>query len=568
MNPNSQAKQEKRHFLVQHKKWGWLCTRCGNSEKSFEVLEDKPCFPLPDIEILEADAKGSKEAVTTPRPKHTRNDAELAQLEELAELQRELKHLEALGLEQQLKELEKYEQQLMEMERTEEEVLQQALAESAAEAEARDHEEQQIHVLAEAMQAKLHIDAPAEAKHAEQDLDAPAEVKQAERVLVTTAEVEPADQDLEPVLAEFLKKIWQAAEDVGASTEVKQVEQDLHALAEAKQAEQDLHEPAVAKRAEQDLKAPAEAKRAEQDLQAPAEANRAEHNLHAPAEAKRAEQDVVTPQLQVCKVLPGRSSSQHRSRSREQSAWQYSQSPGCFTLVSEHVVISGLSLYIVIPCSPGPDMMDTLVIPEPDTLVIPEPEVGHDAVAALQYSRTLKMPIDVEEEPRPKDEAMPPEAEACVFEKGEAAENEACSDEEGEEEPHEIDVAVEVDGADSKDPKPKPGPDSPEKATMFYDVKDEKLPACPVQSPHEPMTPAEQALLTNAKRGSGKGRGRGRGCGKVPAQTKPRGGGKAGGRGRGLKSAKTSKMREASQQNQKPLQKTQRQSPRRHQSPS
>ncbi|CAE7345520.1 unnamed protein product [Symbiodinium microadriaticum] len=147
LSPRSQAKQRKQHYLVKDRSYGYLCVLCGGNSQDIRELKARQCFALPDLQPLDARLEtaskssgraskagslprdaGPKGCLTPTEAESEVTPEQAMMLEELASLQKQQALLEELL---QLQELKDYEKALQE----EEEFFEQALRRSALEAE-------------------------------------------------------------------------------------------------------------------------------------------------------------------------------------------------------------------------------------------------------------------------------------------------------------------------------------------------------------------------------------------------------------------------------------------------
>ena len=519
LSPRSQAKQRKQHYLVKDRSYGYLCVLCGGNSQDIRELKARQCFALPDLQPLDARLEtaskssgraskagslprdaGPKGCLTPTEAESEVTPEQAMMLEELASLQKQQALLEELL---QLQELKDYEKALQE----EEEFFEQALRRSALEAE-----EQEL--------TKRKRSVEAEKK---------AEVAPAKIPKKTPVNDElPAAIPAESTAAEA----YEAGEAPHAIVESAKAESR-----EAKEAPQAIVESAKAESRE--AKAPQaiveSAKAESREAKAPqaivesakAESREAEEAPAAILESAKAEsreaEEAPTAILESAKA---------ESREAEEAPVIRSVKPVgvvCYLVAMQCCRCATCCCNIVQALRPGhypassiggPGLVDTL----PQELCFDEPcmearLVTEDGMGADLLGTCRRLQVPVEKDSKGKDE------QASSVSLRIAPESDC--DEDGEEEPLEDDVVLDVkDGKLEEAAKASEDPAkavSPSKATVFYE---HTLPPCPVEMDHKPTTPAEQrealGLKTGRGRGGRGGRGRGRGAPK-PGRGRGRG---------------------------------------------
>ena len=112
---------------MKDRRWGFLCVLCGNTGQQPGLIQQKQCFPLPELQPLddELEKASRSSGITATEACSELTAKQQLQLEELASLQKQQALLEEL---MQLEELEAFERALQE----EEDQLEEALRQSAA----------------------------------------------------------------------------------------------------------------------------------------------------------------------------------------------------------------------------------------------------------------------------------------------------------------------------------------------------------------------------------------------------------------------------------------------------
>ncbi|CAE7401330.1 unnamed protein product, partial [Symbiodinium necroappetens] len=503
--PRTQAKQRKQHYLVKDRSYGYLCVLCGGNSQDIRELKARQCFALPDLQPLDARLEtaskssgraskagspprdaGPKGCLTPTEAESEVTPEQAMMLEELASLQKQQALLEELL---QLQELKDYEKALQE----EEEFFEQALRRSALEAEEQELTKRKRSVEAEKraevaptkipkktpVNDELPAAIPGESTAAEAY-----EAGEAPHAIVESAKAEPREAKEAPqAIVESAKAESREAKEApqaiveSAKAESREAEEASAAILESAKAESREAEEAPAAILES---AKAESREAEEAPTAILESAKAESREAEEAPVIRS----VKPVGVVCYLVA------------------MLQMPG-------HYPASSIG---------GPDLVDTL----PQELCFDEPCMEaplEDGMGADLLGTCRRLQVPVEKDMKGKDE------QASSVSLRIAPESDC--DEDGEEEPLEDDVVLDVkDGKLGEAAKASEVPAkavSPSKATVFYE---HTLPPCPVEMDHKPTTPAEQrealGLKTGRGRGGRGGRGRGRGAPK-PGRGRGRG---------------------------------------------
>ncbi|CAE7328630.1 unnamed protein product [Symbiodinium sp. KB8] len=449
LSPRSQAKQRKQHYLVKDRSYGYLCVLCGGNSQDIRELKARQCFALPDLQPLDARLEtaskssgraskagslprdaGPKGCLTPTEAESEVTPEQAMMLEELASLQKQQALLEELL---QLQELKDYEKALQE----EEEFFEQALRRSALEAE-----EQEL--------TKRKRSVEAEKK---------AEVAPAKIPKKTPVNDElPAAIPAESTAAEA----YEAGEAPHAIVESAKAESR-----EAKEAPQAIVESAKAESRE--AKAP----------QAIVESAKAESRE---AKAPQAIVESAKAESREAEEAPAAilESAKAESREAEEAPTAILESAKAESREAEEAPV----IRSVKPVGPG--LVDTL----PQELCFDEPcmearLVTEDGMGADLLGTCRRLQVPVEKDSKGKDE------QASSVSLRIAPESDC--DEDGEEEPLEDDVVLDVkDGKLEEAAKASEDPAkavSPSKATVFYE---HTLPPCPVEMDHKPTTPAEE----------------------------------------------------------------------------